>query len=865
VGSRGRVFLSCVTAEFKPLRDNLALALRRADYDVKVQEDFFQSAGTTMAKIDDYIRSCRVVVHLIGKLPGAVADPPDLDYCRAEMPELGYSDSGFTGRSYTQLEAYLALHHHTPLLAYALGGEILSDEQERHSQHLKAFYRYADAFTDEAALLRKVLADLMKIAPPIEDEALTLLAERVRANWITQYRTDSIHGAVMLDLAIEPDPTAVTRANTLPLGKLGTTARSAFEAASKFLLILGAPGSGKTITLLQLTGRLLDEARGTTGAPVPVVLHLVSYDPSRALEDWIGEEISHRYGSTRELAGKWLRQRCLLPMLDGLDEVPSDRREACVRQLNDYLQSGAAPGMVVTCRTDDYRLLAQHERLRLEGALVLQPLDQARIDHFLAGDSGQLRRALKDDLVLSQLGTSPLMLDVIVLAGADAHPSGSAAEGDPGRTPEQARSLIFTRYLERALEPRPLEPTPWPRAATARWLSVLARQLHADNQAELRLECLQPSWLPQGRLRVASWIISRLAACLLAGGALSLAAVITGFEVARFWWLHLLIPLAAGASVCAIDGRRYFAGGAGPAQAAGAIPWSAIARATALVMAVQIALSLWTWDPQAPLGAFHYWIWVKTCVQSSWLGDVAGAALGLVLTSLPLGFALGWRSQRTVSDEVRTAERLAVSGGRLLKAVLAGVALTAAYWALFRDRGLPARARGGICQAHGIQNALERLVLHDPRPFGLILLVAATLVGLALSLTARPVDTKTRLNEGLWLSLRNSLLTGVAAGLVLGAGTAGIISQLPNHGRLPLRFGIAVATVVITIQFVTYAGMDLLSHYLVRFLLWRCGRAPASYVRFLEYAERATVLRRVGGGFRFMHNLIRDHLAKRAP
>ncbi|HXU83447.1 MAG TPA: DUF4062 domain-containing protein, partial [Polyangia bacterium] len=69
--SRGRVFLSCVSSEFRELRTRLAEHLRRFDFDVKVQEDFFQSTVGTMEKVEDYVRSCRVVVHVVGAMPGA--------------------------------------------------------------------------------------------------------------------------------------------------------------------------------------------------------------------------------------------------------------------------------------------------------------------------------------------------------------------------------------------------------------------------------------------------------------------------------------------------------------------------------------------------------------------------------------------------------------------------------------------------------------------------------------------------------------------------------------------------------------------------------------------------------------------------
>ena len=43
--------------------------------DVAVQEDFVVSGGSTLQKLDKYIKVCHGVVHLIGKATGAAPEP----------------------------------------------------------------------------------------------------------------------------------------------------------------------------------------------------------------------------------------------------------------------------------------------------------------------------------------------------------------------------------------------------------------------------------------------------------------------------------------------------------------------------------------------------------------------------------------------------------------------------------------------------------------------------------------------------------------------------------------------------------------------------------------------------------------------
>jgi predicted NACHT family NTPase len=70
----------------------------------------------------------------------------------------------------------------------------------------------------------------------------------------------------------------------------------AFDEVGRSLLILGAPGSGKTITLLELTRDLIQRAEPDPSQPIPVVFLLSSWAEKRQpLLDWLTEELSTKY------------------------------------------------------------------------------------------------------------------------------------------------------------------------------------------------------------------------------------------------------------------------------------------------------------------------------------------------------------------------------------------------------------------------------------------------------------------------------------------------------------------------------------------------------------------------------------------
>ena len=94
--------------------------------DVTVQEDFIVTGGSTLEKLDEYIRACDGVVHVIGKATGAAPEAFAVaallgrypDFVQRLPPLAPLPSPPQPVFSYTQGEAYLALYHHRPLFVY---------------------------------------------------------------------------------------------------------------------------------------------------------------------------------------------------------------------------------------------------------------------------------------------------------------------------------------------------------------------------------------------------------------------------------------------------------------------------------------------------------------------------------------------------------------------------------------------------------------------------------------------------------------------------------------------------------------------------------------------------------------------------
>ena len=195
-----RLFISAVSAEFGSYRKRLAEDLQRPNLDVRVQEDFIVTGGTTLEKLDDYIRICDGVVHLVGDATGAIPPKPDVKALLDRLPELPtrfpwLADAlapGSPGISYTQWEAYLAIYHGKPLFVYLPRPEAPRDPdfqpdpdekhlQKRHLQRIRDLGQDRGEFGDQAGLSIQVLRslpDVLASGPPHAAAAVDAVLDR---------------------------------------------------------------------------------------------------------------------------------------------------------------------------------------------------------------------------------------------------------------------------------------------------------------------------------------------------------------------------------------------------------------------------------------------------------------------------------------------------------------------------------------------------------------------------------------------------------------------------------------------------------------------------------------------------------------
>lgn len=323
-------------------------------------------------------------------------------------------------------------------------------------------------------------------------------------------------------------------------GELGVLVDE-FTARPRPMLVVGEPGSGKTGLCVILALELLKEMSRDR---VPVLLQVSSWNPSenfdvwlerRLLEDYPFLGIESRFGTTA--VSDLVSQRRLLPILDGLDEMPKELRGEALRAIEGDWSSEQP--FVLTCRSREFDALRSASLVPGTLMVRLLPLEHEAAAAYLRDAATDMDLDRWDRVIaqlvddpdgpLAQTLTKPLMLFLARTAyeAADSTPEEML---DPERFGDvhALEKHLLDRFVPTVFVTRPPPPHPSPTRAARQWdqqvavrtLAFLARhldQLGSRDLAWWRLRATVPVSVFLVTHVVLGWIACALLGLLVFG------------------------------------------------------------------------------------------------------------------------------------------------------------------------------------------------------------------------------------------------------------------------------------------------------------------------------------------------------------
>ncbi len=620
------------------------------------------------------------------------------------------------------------------------------------------------------------------------------LLNKVKDFWIKGFLKPSLYVNTAINLHWTNNPDAVLRGfqgmEEIPVElddsfeELQATDILSQTGQGKTLLILGEPGSGKTITLLQLAEKLVNQTEQDLTLPIPVVFNLSSWgQKQQPIDKWLIQELKDKYHVPKTWSKSWIKQEQLILLLDGLDEVEEGKRDACVRALNKFIAAHNITEMVVSSRVKDYEALT--ERLQLSSAICIQPLSPQKLYQHLdeRGDSlAALKTLLEQDLELEQFAETPLILNIMSLAYQDWSVEELLQQF---RTSEDRYQHLFDSYIERMLRRRVIgqsEQNPnsaqYPQEKVLHWLSWLAKSMIDESQTVILIENLQPSFLESINKKRCYGFLS----FLLLGSIFGLSFVIIsagGIMVSRDIFsseFEVFSRLKSGIIYPVFYG--FFLG-------------------------ILILIS------QPKITTFEHISW---------------------------NWKLSWQKTKPM----------------VIFALIGGIIITIIYVLIQNEINL---------------NEIISLLC------GAIIvpIISATFDGLKNS----ELTNKKKANQGIWLSRNNAIRFGLGGCfivsilfilliVIIGFLSGVSSSEIIKSGLIILIIGLLFGMTIGVILGMIYGGTTCIQHFSLRRILYRKGRIPWNYSRFLDYASERLLMKKVGGGYIFYHRMLMEHFAQKS-
>ncbi|MGW3346010.1 NACHT domain-containing protein [Nonomuraea rubra] len=535
------------------------------------------------------------------------------------------------------------------------------------------------------------------------------------------------------------------------------------------LIITGGPGTGKTTLALQLLLELL--ATRSSSEPVPVMLSIAGWDTSRyrRLDAWLAAQLAITYPTLRaaEYGGDTTPRTLtahghILPILDGLDELPAPARAQVVTALNESLTENDQ--LILTSRTTEFSAAVQAAGDVVTGAAVIAPVAltppvaAAYLRTCLPPTPGHDWEPALEAIgsgtapALAAVTATPLGLSLIrmvyILPNADPAP----LLGPLGQDPKALRRHLLDHLIDALIRARPPTTDPgdpsdpflprrsWDPGQARVWLSHVARALTRHHTRDL-------SW----------WTIARYTTSPAQRRLLrAMVAIIVGLVIALICFVVMAVPYRKALNSGVLVGVQF-----------GFIAW------------------IWTWLKASS------WFDEVPGFTDRWLAPfrfrsiVRALGLGIVVVSFVtlLGFVIYKVASTSMPEWVLELELLTPVQ---LLGVAGGCAIISSVWVRQMERPAPLTSS---TSASSTWRADRKLTLARIRAAASIFGILTALSGAGIVFLLSGKITGDAFKQGLALGIVGGFFGGFVGGLVSGhhrAWLACTVTLLAQR-RLPYR------------------------------------------------------------------------------
>ncbi|MDJ0618739.1 MAG: hypothetical protein QNJ63_18690 [Calothrix sp. MO_192.B10] len=444
----------------------------------------------------------------------------------------------------------------------------------------------------------------------------------------------------------------------------------------------------------------------------------------------------------------------------------------------------------------------------------------------------------EEDKAIQELVKSPLTLNIIAVAYKDK----SREELLTINSLSERRNHLLDTYIERRFEERieDSKKLKYTETQSRHWLNWLAQKMTNQSQEVLLIEQIQPDWLQTTAQKWMYLIGSRF---------------ILGLIVGLIAFLHFstLVTSNLGAQISLVI----------PSVIAGLA-----SGLSSLVLSIFIPRIIRRFRPR------HISRFIPRAIRDRFkLQDISrfipGVMSGLiyVIIAAPMVYAIVEKSYKwrevispliidgfvlgifftLISQEIGIIDTIKTSREKAIKYSVVGLIWGSIY----------VLARLLFSNRYDLGN------LDDLFDIFIELLIFTILPGL-IGFLDKGVNLEQTIipNQGVWRSANNACLF---FGIFFPVGMLCSLNYVKGQNHEVISIGLAVGLLAGLVggKGPVFAGLVLIQHFTLRVILWLQGYTPWNYARFLDYATERIFLRKVGGGYIFIHQTLKEHFAQK--